>query len=86
GFAGGVGGPRSDLLIKQASPIGASGRVYGTVYSGLDVGFAVSPALFGLMMDQGWYQATLAGAALTLLLAVVAALAVGQRSAAAGLR
>ena len=86
GFAVGVGGPSRDLMIKQATPKGATGRVYGTVYSGLDVGFAVSPALFGLMMDQGWYQATLAGAALTLLLAVVAALAVGQRSAAAGLR
>ncbi len=84
GFAVGVGGPSRDLMIKQATPKGATGRVYGTVYSGLDAGFAVSPALFGLMMDQGWYQATLAGAALTLLLAVVAALAVGQHTATSG--
>jgi FSR family fosmidomycin resistance protein-like MFS transporter len=49
------------------------------VYSGLDVGFALSPLLFGLMMDRGWYAATLLGAALTLMLGVVAALGVGKR-------
>jgi hypothetical protein len=50
------------------------------VYSGLDIGFALSPLLFGVMMDKGWYSATLLGAALVLLLSVVAALGVGQRT------
>jgi MFS family permease len=80
GFAMGVGGPSRDMMIKRATPIGATGRVYGTVYSGLDVGFAVSPLIFGWMMDRGWYQATLIGAALVLWGAVVAAWAVGRRS------
>lgn len=79
GFAVGVAGPSRDLLIKRATPKGATGRVYGTVYSGLDVGFAVSPLVFGIFMDHGWYGATLAGAALTLTLSVVAALGVGRR-------
>lgn len=81
GFAVGVAGPSRDMLIKRATPKGATGRVYGTVYSGLDVGFAISPMVFGLFMDRGWYAATLAGAGLTLLLGVVAALAVGRRTA-----
>ncbi|GAB4217796.1 MAG: MFS transporter [Rhodoferax sp.] len=83
GFAVGIGGPSRDLMIKRATPPGATGRVYGLVYSGLDVGFALSPLLFGQLMDRGWYGATLLGAALVLLLSVGAALAVGRRSPAA---
>jgi MFS family permease len=80
GFAVGVGGPSRDMMIKRATPKGATGRVYGTVYSGLDVGFALAPLMFGVLMDQGWYGATLSGAAFTLALAVGAALMVGRLS------
>lgn len=82
GFAVGIGGPSRDMMIKKATPKGATGRVYGTVYSGLDVGFAVSPVIFGAFMDHGWYATTLSGAALVLMLSVFAALGVGQRTAA----
>ena len=81
GFAVGIGGPSRDMMIKKATPKGATGRVYGLVYSGLDVGFAISPVVFGVFMDRGWYGATLLGAALVLLASVVAALGVGQRTA-----
>ena len=81
GFAVGIGGPSRDMMIKKATPTEATGRVYGTVYSGLDTGFAVSPLIFGAMMDAGWYRATLAGAALALLLSVYAAVGVGKRTA-----
>jgi MFS transporter, FSR family, fosmidomycin resistance protein len=80
GFAVGVGGPSRDMMIKKATPKGATGRVYGTVYSGLDVGFALSPLVFGRFMDHGWYALTLAGAAFTLLLSVYAAIGVGRRT------
>ncbi len=80
GFAVGVGGPSRDMMIKKATPKGATGRVYGTVYSGLDVGFAISPLIFGGFMDRGWYAATLAGAALVLLVSVYAAVGVGRRT------
>jgi MFS family permease len=83
GLAIGVGGPSRDMMIKKATPKGATGRVYGLVYSGLDTGFAISPLVFGVLMDRGWYGATLLGAALILLLSVVAALGVGQRTRAA---
>jgi MFS family permease len=52
GFASGVCGPARDLLVKSAAPPNATGRVYGVVYSGLDVGMAFAPALFGWMMDH----------------------------------
>jgi FSR family fosmidomycin resistance protein-like MFS transporter len=81
GFAVGIGGPSRDMMIKKATPKGATGRVYGLVYSGLDTGFAISPVVFGGFMDRGWYAATLMGAAALLMLSVVAALGVGQRTA-----
>jgi MFS family permease len=81
GFAIGIGGPSRDLMIKKATPKGATGRVYGLVYSGLDVGFALSPVIFGAFMDRGWYGATLACAAAVLLLSVGAALGVGRKTA-----
>jgi MFS family permease len=82
GFAIGIGGPSRDMMIKKATPQGATGRVYGMVYSGLDTGLAVAPLLFGLFMDRGWYGATLFGAAAALSLSVVAALGVGSRTTA----
>jgi MFS transporter, FSR family, fosmidomycin resistance protein len=81
GFAVGVGGPSRDMMIKKATPKGATGRVYGTVYSGLDIGFAISPLVFGAFMDRGWYASTLAGAALVLFVSVYAAAGVGRRTA-----
>jgi len=80
GLAIGVGGPSRDMMIKKATPKGATGRVYGIVYSGLDVGFAISPLVFGVFMDHGWYGATLLGAATVLLLSVLVALGVGRRT------
>jgi FSR family fosmidomycin resistance protein-like MFS transporter len=80
GLAIGVGGPSRDMMIKKATPKGATGRVYGMVYSGLDVGFAVSPLIFGVFMDHGWYGATLVGASTVLLLSVFVALGVGRRT------
>ena len=79
GFAAGVGGPSRDLMIKQATPKGATGRVYGMVYSGMDVGFAIAPALFGVFMDHGWYAATLVGVSLTLVVSAVLAVVVGRQ-------
>ena len=80
GLAIGIGGPSRDMMIKKATPKGSTGRVYGMVYSGLDVGFAISPVLFGMFMDRGWFSLTFYGAALVLLLSVGAALGVGTRT------
>ena len=51
GAAAGVAGPSRDLIVKRAAPPGATGRVYGVVYSGLDIGQAAAPLVFGTLMD-----------------------------------
>ena len=73
GLGTGLAGPSRDMLIKRAAPPGATGRVYGTVYSGLDVGFALSAPMFGWLLDHGRPNAVFAGAALLLALGVVSA-------------
>jgi MFS family permease len=52
GFAVGMTGPSRDLIVRQATPAGASGRVYGFVYSGIDLGAMLGPVWFGFMLDH----------------------------------
>ncbi|MDC8783774.1 MFS transporter [Roseateles koreensis] len=73
GFGTGLAGPSRDMLIKRAAPPGATGRVYGMVYSGLDLGFAVAAPMFGALMDGGHAGGVFWGAAAALLLAIAAA-------------
>ena len=77
GFASGIAGPSRDLLVKRSTPENASGRVYGVVYAGLDIGQALAPLLFGLLMDNGQYRSVLLG--LVLLQAVLVASAFNVR-------
>ena len=84
GFASGTAGPSRDLLVKQSTPAGATGRVYGIVYGGLDVGQAVTPLVFGLLMDHGQYRGVLLGLALVQALLILSAFrvrSVGRRPA-----
>jgi MFS family permease len=77
GVGTGLAGPSRDMLIKRAAPPGATGRVYGTVYSGLDVGFALAAPVFGRILDHGQPAGVFLGAALTLMLGVASAGLVG---------
>ena len=73
GFASGMAGPSRDLLVKRSTPDNASGRVYGVVYAGLDIGQALAPLLFGLMMDNGQYRSVLLGLVLLQMVLVASA-------------
>lgn len=79
GFGTGLAGPSRDMLIKRAAPPGATGRVYGTVYSGLDVGFAVAAPVFGWLLDHGHAGGVFTGSALALGLGIASAALVGLR-------
>ncbi|WP_439579378.1 MFS transporter [Elioraea sp.] len=72
GFCLGVVMPSRDLLVRQAAPVGTTGRVFGFVSAGLPLGGALAPAPLGLLMDFGAPAAVflvsaalLAGAVLT---------------------
>jgi MFS family permease len=56
GFVTGTAGPSRDLLVKRSTPDNATGRVYGVVYAGLDIGQAVAPLIIGTLMDHRAWQ------------------------------
>jgi MFS transporter, FSR family, fosmidomycin resistance protein len=53
GAAGGITNPSRDMIVRNATPPGASGKVFGFVYSGLDVGSFLAPPVFGFLMTAG---------------------------------
>lgn len=79
GFLTGMTTPSRDLLVRGATPKGASGRVFGFVYSGLDAGSALAPLMIGLLLDGGRPGLVVGFVSAMLLLSVFAA--VGIRSA-----
>jgi len=56
GFSVGATGPSRDMIVRASTPAGATGRVYGFVYSGLDVGALATPVFYGWLMDNGMPQ------------------------------
>jgi len=44
--------PSRDILVREAAPPNARGKVYGFVYSGLDVGAALAPLALGWFLDH----------------------------------
>ena len=52
GFSHGVTGPARDMLVRAATPAGASGKVFGFAYSGLDLGSCLTPLAFGWLLDH----------------------------------
>ena len=81
GFGVGTSGPNRDLLVRRAatSQFGktAFGRIYGFVYSGLDVGLAMSPLVFGPLLDAGKFQAALFAVAMLQVAALLTAMRIG---------
>lgn len=79
GFASGIAGPSRDLLVKRSTPENSTGRVYGVVYSGLDIGQALAPLVFGALMDRHNYRGVWLG--LVIMQAVLIASAFNVRKA-----
>lgn len=74
--------PSRDILVRGATPAGATGKVYGFVYSGLDLGGSLSPLLFGWMLDQHLPQWVFGTASLFMLVAVATVVTLRARRSA----
>jgi MFS family permease len=73
GFGAGVILPSRDMLVRRAAPAGATGKVFGFVYSGLDLGSVIVPVVIGPMLDHGYQRLPFAFIAGSLVLTVIAA-------------
>jgi MFS family permease len=71
GFCLGGTSPSRDMLVRAATPAGASGTVYGFVYSGFDLGSAFLPLALGWLLDRGEPRAVFVAVAAVLLLTIV---------------
>lgn len=70
GFAFGAMGPSRDIIVRGIAPEHSRGKVYGFVYSGLDLGGLIGPLLFGFFLDQGRPAMIFTVAAVVMILAV----------------
>jgi MFS family permease len=79
GFVLGATGPSRDMIVRNATPPGASGRVYGFVYSGLDLGATIAPVAIGSLLDHGLPRTVFVAIAGAMALAIGTVLQVRRR-------
>ena len=53
GFCSGVIMPSRDMIVREVTPPGSFGKVFGFVTTGFNIGGIIAPLLFGAIMDQG---------------------------------
>jgi MFS family permease len=78
GIGAGIAAPSRDLIVKRSAPPNATGRVYGVVYSGLDIGQAAAPLVFGPLMDMHRPSDVWLGIAIVQALMIASAFNVGR--------
>jgi MFS family permease len=80
GFAIGTVAPSRDMLVRAATPPGATGRASGIVYAGVDVGAALGPAIIGAWLDRNLPEAAYASASVALLVTALLGLDIARRA------
>jgi MFS family permease len=56
GFCVGTVNPSRDIVVRDVTPAHARGKVYGFVYSGIDLGSSIGPPVVGWLLDAGHPQ------------------------------
>ncbi|WP_454917820.1 MFS transporter [Xanthobacter sediminis] len=79
GFCVGLTMPSRDVLVRRATPDGATGKVFGVVYSGYDIGGLVGPLVYGRLLDHHEPRLVYVVAATALALCMVTAFGVRKR-------
>jgi len=79
GFSMGITAPSRDMLVRAATPRGSSGKVFGFVYSGLDLGSLVAPPVYGWLLDRGHPRAMFVVIAAVMFVMIVTVIQVRRR-------
>lgn len=53
GLSAGVIMPSRDMIVREVTPPGSFGKVFGFVTTGFNIGGIISPLVFGAIMDHG---------------------------------
>ena len=76
GFLTGVIMPSRDLIVRENTPAGSFGKVFGFVTTGFNIGGIVSPLVFGWLMDNNSPRGVFLFVAAVSLVSVVTVLAI----------
>jgi len=79
GFFVGTVNPSRDIIIRDVTPAHARGKVYGFVYSGIDLGSSIGPPLIGWLLDTGHPRLVFLASSGSLLLCAATMFALGRR-------
>jgi MFS family permease len=86
GFSLGVTSPARDMIVRAATPRGATGKVFGFVYSGLDLGSLIAPPVYGWCLDHDAPRGMFAIVAAIMVAMILTVIQVGRRGAPARAR
>jgi MFS family permease len=53
GLCSGIIMPSRDMIVREVTPPGSFGKVFGFVTTGFNIGGIISPLIFGAIMDHG---------------------------------
>ncbi|MEP9367447.1 MFS transporter [Xanthobacter sp. VNH20] len=81
GASVGVTMPSRDVLVRRAAAAGSTGKVFGVVYSGYDIGSLIGPVVYGVLLDHHLNHVVFMAAAIPLALAVVTVVGVKRKGA-----
>jgi MFS family permease len=78
GFATGVAMPSRDMIVREVTPPGSFGKVFGFVSTGFNIAGVIAPLAFGAMMDHGNPRAVLLVVAGSCILAIATVVTGGE--------
>jgi MFS family permease len=81
GFFYGVIMPSRDMIVREVTPPGSFGKVFGFITTGFNIGGIVSPLIFGALMDHGSPRLVFAAVAAFALLSVLTVITLPRKAA-----
>ena len=80
GFATGAIAPSRDMIVREATPEGSFGKVFGFVTTGFNLGGIVAPMIFGALLDAGSPRLVFVAVAAVALIAILTVITLPKRS------
>jgi FSR family fosmidomycin resistance protein-like MFS transporter len=81
GLCSGIIMPSRDMIVREVTPPGSFGKVFGFVTTGFNIGGIVSPLIFGAIMDHGSPRLVFLAVAAFSLLAIITVVTRPKRTA-----
>jgi MFS family permease len=81
GFFYGIIMPSRDMIVREVTPPGSFGKVFGFVTTGFNIGGIVSPLIFGAIMDHGSPRLVFVAVAVFALLSVFTVVSLPKKAA-----